>query len=142
MSDDDNVPALWSQRYDLLHCADDPRLGTGRGLPASNAEFWLGKKCTDRVLEFLRRKITGRGSVIFPQAVDHGVSVKSERFGENIGAVSRLTLVASERAPHTARPGTGRHRSDTCLAPIVERPIGNRHIRVNPDIRMSYEEDS
>jgi hypothetical protein len=141
VSDDGDIAALWSQRYDFLDGADDPRLGMDCWLPAPNADFWPGKECADSVCEFFRRKITGRGSIILLEAVDHAVSVKSEPFGENTGPLFRFALVAGEDAPHTSCPGTGRHQSHARPAPLIERPLRDRYIRINPDIRMRDEKD-
>jgi hypothetical protein len=75
------------------------------------------------------------------QAVDHRVTVEAKPCGENSGTVSRLAFVTGENASHISRPGTGRHRGHARPTAIIEWPIGNRHIRINPDIRMRYEED-
>ena len=75
-----------------------------------------------------RRKGTRRRSVILAEIVDNSVTAEPEPISENLRRVVHFALGLAK-----IRPAMGNHRPMR-LAALVERPIGNRHARIDHDI--------
>jgi hypothetical protein len=60
--------------------------------------------------------------------------------GEDRCRVGRLALIAGKDTMDASHLRARRHRAHACSA-ALERPIRNRHVRINHDLRMSDEKD-
>jgi hypothetical protein len=69
------------------------------------------------------------------------VAAKAETISEDLRRVARFTLAARENTAHSSCPRMGDYRRHARSATLVERPIGNRHARIDDDIRVGYEKD-
>jgi len=141
MTDNGQVAITGSLHHDLPDGANNPCLGIYCRLPASDTGLRLSKKRVDRRVELLFREVTRRRSVILAEAIDDAVSAEPEPVSEYLCSVSRLALVTREDTADVPHPRMSHHRLHACTAALVERPIGNGHLRINRDIRVGDEEN-
>jgi hypothetical protein len=103
-----------------------------------------GRSCSGRVdgrLKLVFGKKACCRSVGFAEASDNAVAAKPKLVSENLRGLARLALAACENAAHPFRPSAGCHRVHARSTAPVERPIGNRDVRIDRDIGMGDEEN-
>src|SRR5580704_19447500 len=101
----------------------------------------MSKERVGRRFEFLFWEVSRRRSVVLTEIIDDAVVAEPEPISEYLCGVAGFALVAREDAAHPSCPGMGDHRPPAGLAALVERPFGNRHARIDSDIRMGDEEN-
>jgi hypothetical protein len=117
----------------------NPRLRADHGLPTSHARIRLREKRVDGYLALFVFEEARRRPIVLAEVGDDAVSVQSECLGEDRCRVARLALIAGKDTMDASHPRARRHRAHACSAALVERPIRNRHVRINHDVRMSDE---
>ena len=123
-----------------MNSTDDPTLGVGCALPASDAFFRMSKEQVGDGLELPLWQVARGRSVILTEFIQLHDG-QAQRSCQNFRSVARLALRAAPHDAQLARPGACKSLDHPVTASRRQRPFGYWHRWVNQDVRVSDEVD-